>query len=143
MTERVDAAVRRILRDDPTIDVRYTFALRPDSFHQGTGILFLHPCHEVVVAEVRAQSRGTMSAAPRVAVCELCGHARVGLRPGTFARVTGQTLPGRRHSAATCATFEYDGTPSMHRHFCRCSGPAHQTRLVGREDAIEASAPSW
>ena len=60
MTERVRDAVRRILRDDPTIEVCYTFAIRPDSFHQGTAVLFVHPSHELDVAEARARARGQL-----------------------------------------------------------------------------------
>lgn len=60
MTERARDAVRRILHDDPTIDVCYTFAIRADSSHQGNGVLFVHPSHEFDVAAARAHARGQL-----------------------------------------------------------------------------------
>jgi len=60
VTEGVKEVIRRVLRDDPTVEVRYTFAIRPGSFHQGVGVLFVHPSHESVVAAVRAQARGQL-----------------------------------------------------------------------------------
>ncbi len=144
MTERVDAAIRRILLDDPTIHVCYTFAIRPDSFHRGNDVLFLHPCHEAVIAAARNRAQLRVApAAPRPTMCELCGHAPVGLRPGGFARLLSRLVRRRFRLLPACATFEYDKTSSMHRYFCRCSGPAHRRRLVGRGDAIEAGGSGW
>lgn len=52
MTERVADVVRRILNEQPTITIRFTFAIRPDSYHHGRDTLFLHPNHRPVVERI-------------------------------------------------------------------------------------------
>lgn len=137
MEERVISAVRRILREDPTIDVRYVLAIRPDSLHLGTGVLFLHPSLERVVAEARANARDHTKAAHHVShLCELCGHEPVGLRLSAARRFL-RWVTRRNGGAASCASFEYDEIPSMCRYFCPCSGPSHQAQLVSEWDGIE------
>lgn len=143
MEGRVVDAVRRMLREDPKIRVQYDSAIRPDSSHRGDGVLSLHPSLERVVLEARANTPDQTNAAHRVPnLCALCGHEPVGLRlsaPRRFLRWATR----RKGSAASCASFEYDETPSMRRDFCPCSGPAHQTQLVSEWDGIELNPSCW
>jgi len=57
MPERVAAHVQRLLSEHPDLEVRFTFAIAPDSHHYGNrsgrAILFLHPTHRRLVEEIR------------------------------------------------------------------------------------------
>ncbi len=54
MAERV----RRLLHERPEIEVRFTEGITPDSYYQGSAVLFLHPTHQALVDELRAELRG-------------------------------------------------------------------------------------
>jgi hypothetical protein len=49
--------VRRLLVEQPSIDVRFTAAIAPESFHHavrpGASVLFLHPVHRELVEQLR------------------------------------------------------------------------------------------
>jgi hypothetical protein len=57
MAERVAERVRRLLREQPGLEIRFTEAIRPDSYYQGPVVLFLHPTHQALVDELRAERR--------------------------------------------------------------------------------------
>lgn len=57
MAERVRDRVRRLLQDDPSLEIHYTDAIRLDSYFQSTRngrpALFLHSSHQSFVDELR------------------------------------------------------------------------------------------
>ncbi|KTS07791.1 chemotaxis protein CheY [Microbacterium testaceum] len=57
MPERVSERVRRLLVEQPSIDVRFTAAIAPESFHHAVrpsgAVLFLHPVHRDLVEQLR------------------------------------------------------------------------------------------
>ena len=57
MTERVAERVRRLLHENPELEIRFTEAITRDSYYQGPVVLFLHPTHQALVGELRAESR--------------------------------------------------------------------------------------
>lgn len=57
MTERVAERVRRLLHENPELEIRFTEAITRDSYYQGPVVLFLHPTHQALVDELRAESR--------------------------------------------------------------------------------------
>ncbi|MFD0760423.1 chemotaxis protein CheY [Arthrobacter ulcerisalmonis] len=59
MTERVAERVRRLLHENPELEIRFTEAITRDSYYQGPVVLFLHPTHQALVDELRAESADT------------------------------------------------------------------------------------
>ena len=61
MTERVAERVRRLLHENPELSWFDTTgkatAITRDSYYQGPVVLFLHPTHQALVDELRAESR--------------------------------------------------------------------------------------
>ena len=61
MAERVADRVRRLLHEQPELEVVFTDALTTDSYlHSGRGrpVLFLHPSHRQLVDELRGHVDG-------------------------------------------------------------------------------------
>lgn len=54
---RVAERVRRLLHENPELEIRFTEAITRDSYYQGPVVLFLHPTHQALVDELRAESR--------------------------------------------------------------------------------------
>ena len=54
MTERVAERVRRLLHENPELEIRFTEAITRDSYYQGPVVLFLHPTHQALVDELRS-----------------------------------------------------------------------------------------
>jgi len=56
---RVEQAIRRWLRADRALEVRYSDAVAVDSLHIGNSgnhhTLYLHPHHEALVREIQAE----------------------------------------------------------------------------------------
>lgn len=55
MTERVAERIRRLLRDQPDVEIRFTDGIRADSYHFGPGVLYLHPTHRSLVDQLRSE----------------------------------------------------------------------------------------
>lgn len=56
MPERVNAEVRRLLLLDPSIVVRYTDAITPDSFSLSYRSMYVHTCHREPIEAFRADA---------------------------------------------------------------------------------------